>query len=134
LLLFLLPFLFLLFLLPFLFLRLFALLVRREKNRVNHVNHAVASLDVGEDDLDGVVEVNDSILDGHREIFPQHGGGTREADHLRGQDFAADNVVEEDIGQLRPVLREEQVVDGTGGQFGEGVISRRENSEGALPF
>lgn len=123
---------FLLFLLLFPFLRLFALLVRREKNRVNDMNYTIGCLNVGDDDLDGVVEVNDAILDGHIEIFTQQGGGTGEVDHVSRQDFAGDNVVEQDVRQFEPVLREEQVVDGTGGQFCEGVISRGEDSEGTL--
>jgi hypothetical protein len=125
---------FLLFLLLFLFLRRFALLVRRAKKRVNDMNYTVRGLDVGDDDLDGIVQVNDAILDGHSEIFTQQGGGTREVDQVRRRDFAADNVVEEDVRQLQPVLREEQVVGGTGGQSCEGVISRGENSEGTLSF
>ena len=85
-----------------------------KEKRVNDMNYTVGGLDVGDDDLDGVVKVNDAILDGHSEIFTQQGGRTREVDHVRRRDFAADNVVEEHVRKLQPVLRAEQVVDGTG--------------------
>ena len=50
-------------------------LLRREKNRVNYMDHTVRGFDVRDDDLYGVVQEDLAILDGDGDILAKHGGG-----------------------------------------------------------
>ena len=48
--------------------------MRREKNRVNYVDHTIGGFDIGNDDLHGVIQENIAILDSDGDILAKYSG------------------------------------------------------------
>src|SRR5512143_1110245 len=98
------------------------------------MDHTVGGFDVGDNDLDGIVQVDLAILDSDFDILAQHSRGAGQVDHVRSHDLARDDMVKQDVGQFLFVLGEEQAVDGSGRQGSKSVIGGGKDSEGALAF
>ena len=52
-------------------------LLRREKNRVNHMNYTVRGFDICDDDFRGVIQENLAIFDRNSDILAKQCGDTR---------------------------------------------------------
>ena len=107
-------------------------LLRREKNRVNYMDHTVRGFDVSDDDLHGVVQEDLAILDCDGDILAKNCRGAGEGDHVRSHDLARDHMVEQDVGQLLFVFGQKQAVEGASGQGSEGIVSGGEDREGTF--
>ena len=107
---------------------------RRKEDRVDHMDDTIRGFDVGDDDLDGLVQVNAAHIYFDGDLLASQGGISHlsiQANHIRGHDFAGDDMVEQDVGQLLLVLGQEQALQGAGRQSGEGIIGGGKDSEGA---
>ena len=58
-------------------------LLRRQENRVNHMDYTVRGFNVRDDDFNGVVQEDLAILDGDGDIFAKHGRGAGQSNHIR---------------------------------------------------
>ena len=89
-------------------------LLRRQENRVNHMDHTVRGFNVGNNDLNSVVQIDLTIFDGDGDVLAKHGGSAGQVDHVRSHDLAGDHMVGQNIGELLLVLRQEQAVQRAG--------------------
>ena len=90
-------------------------LLRREKNRINYMDHTVRGFDISDDDLNCAVKEDTAIFDGDGDILAKHRGGAGEGDHVRSHDLARDHMVEQDVGQLLFVFGQKQTIEGASG-------------------
>ena len=102
----------------------------RHDDRINHMDDAVAGLDVGDDDV-GVVDLDCAVGDGEGDRAALEGGGFQTVGHIRGHDLTAQHMVEQDLGQVTGRVGD-QGIQCPVGQGGKGGVSRRKDGEGAF--
>lgn len=107
-------------------------LLRREKNRVNYMDHTVRGFNVRDDDLHGVVQEDLAILDGDGNILAENCRGAGEGDHIRSHDLARDHMIEQDVGQLLFVFGQKQTIESASGQGSERIVSGGKDCEGTF--
>src|SRR5690242_2302508 len=116
----------------------YAVLRSRQQDRIDHVDHAVRLMHVGDrhhrlvalgiDDPGLAV----GLLDG--ELLALDRLELLAVGQIGGVELASDHMVGEDLGQGRLVLGLDQVVDSAGRQLAERGIGRREHREWTFPF
>src|ERR1019366_10245107 len=98
------------------------------KHGVDHVNDAVATLDVGLGHVRAVYHYL-AALDHDLHFLAVHGLGLTQLDHILRHHVASDYVVGEDGNQLLLVLGLEQIFYGSSRPFRECLIGRREDGK-----
>src|SRR5512134_564169 len=93
------------------------------------MDYTVGCFDIGNDHLDVIVQQDLAVLYPDVDVLAQGSRGFGQSGHIGGQDFAGDNVIGQDVGELLLVLRQEQAVQCAGGQGGEGIVGGGEHGE-----
>ena len=106
---------------------------RRQEHCIDNVDHAVGSLNVGDDDL-GFVDVHIAHVNLDGDVLAKHRGGAGEGGYICSHDLAGNDMVKQDVGEGLLVLGQKQAFDGAFGKSGESVISGGEDSEGTFTF
>ena len=100
--------------------------LRRQQYGIDHVDHAVQSDDVGDHDQ-RVVDPHAIALDADADRLALDGHGGVECDDIGGPHIAGHDVVEQDAGQCRNVLKQSR--DRALRQSGKRVVGRRKDRE-----
>ena len=97
------------------------------------MDHAIGTCDIRRDDF-GVVDHDATAGGRNLDTRTYYGFRSRQTDHVLGHDFARNNMVSQDAGQLSLVFWFQQTLQSSRWKFGECFIGGCEDGEWAVAF